>query len=259
MRNRILIAAMSGMLAMAFPAQSARPAQQPTEKPELVYSEKPATWFEDAGKRASISQDGKWAIYGSGRGVKMIELATGRSDPKRLSAGLDEVSGGAVFYKGDQLALRGRRGKETGWFLPGKVERGVELTPLPPDAVPQWTSDGSRVALYREGQPEKGLILDSSGDRRNYETLGGNITGLVWSPDGGEIYVLICAIDGVSSLLHIHREAGDVATVASNLDAAPYPNSLGLAPDGKHIYLALAGPTPPRSEDRHARRRSTAA
>ena len=196
--NRCLLIVATGIVLAVAPARTACAAQQPADKPELIYSEQPATWFEDASKRASLSHDGKSALYGSGRGVKLIDLATGRADSKRLTAGLDEVSA-AVFYKGDQLAIRGRRGKETGWLVPGKVGAAGSSFRHYPRRRPQLVCRRRPGPLGTASEPDKGLFIDSSGEQKKYENLGGNITGLVWSTDGSEIYVLVYATDGTSS------------------------------------------------------------
>jgi len=247
MTRCLLIQAVVGLLLVAEPVGISCLGQEPGEKPERVYAEKPATWFEDAWKTASVSQDGKWALYGSGRGIKLIELNTGRGDYQRLNGGLEEVSN-AVFYKGDQLARLGRRGKESGWFLPGTAE--LRPSALPPDAVPTWSPDGIHVAWYDAREPAKGLFVDPSHEQKPVQ-LGGSVTGLVWSADGSVVYALVWGPEGVSSLARIHWASGKIETIARDLDAAPFSNSLGLAPDGKHVYVALAGTEPPRNELRH--------
>ncbi len=78
-----------------------------------------------------------------------------------------------------RIAIRGRRGKETGWFVPGKVERGLELSLLPQNAIPSWSADGVRLAWYGASEPDKGMFIDSSGEQKKYENPGGDITGLV--------------------------------------------------------------------------------
>jgi Tol biopolymer transport system component len=221
--------------------------QESREKPERVYVEKPATWYEDAWKKALVSRDGKWALYGTVRGVKLVELNSGRGEPERLIHGLDAVSN-AVLYKGDKLARLGRRGKESGWFLPGTGE--LKLSSLPADAVPTWSPDGLQVAWYHALEPAKGLFVDFSHDQKPFE-LGGRVSGLAWSADGSVIYAMVWATDGASSLARIHPTSGKVETIARDLDAARSSNSLGLSPDGKHIYLALASAGPPHNEERH--------
>jgi hypothetical protein len=247
MTRYLLIQAMVGLLLVTDPSRNICSGQDPGEKPERVYAEKPATWFEDAWKKASVSRDGKWALYGTGRGVKLIELNTGREEYQRLIRGLDEVSD-AVFCQGDQLARLGRRGKESGWFLPGTAE--PRLSSLPPDAVPMWSPDGVHVAWYHAREPAKGLFIDPSREQKPFE-LGGRVTGLVWSADGGVVYALVWGPDGVSSLAHIHLASGKVETIVRKLDTAPSSNSLGLSPDGKHVYVALASAASPRNELRH--------
>jgi len=248
MRHLLLIQALVALLAASEPTQRVSERQGVAGRPERIYSESPATWYEDAGKRASVSQNGEWILYGNSRNLKLIELKTGRVDSRRLKGTLDEVSS-AVFFKEDQLARLGRRGSETGWFLPAGAL--LHLSTVPPDAVPLWSPDGSRVAWYFARQPAQGLCIAAAADQQKFENLGGTVTALVWSADGSMVYVLVWESNGVSSLVRIDQKSRQVETVARDLDAAAFAGSIGLAPDGKHIFVALAGAAAPFDELRH--------
>jgi len=213
---------------------------------EKVYSESPATWFEEVGSSARVAPDGRRAIYGSRGRVKIIDLASGREDSSR--AGGLEVVFDAAFLPDGGIAFRGRRGREEGWFL--AAAGGLRLSPLPPDAVPQWSPDRSAVAFYRRGQPEAGLFLGDPSSPRQYPSSG-RVTGLVWAPDGESVYAVVCDERGASSIVQVPRGKGEAAVVARDLDAPPRESPIAISADGKRIYIALASAGPPDSEARH--------
>jgi len=219
-------------------------------KYEKVYSESPAAWYEVASNTAQISSDGKWALYHHlpfSRGIKLINLETGREDAERLAAGMDRVFN-AVFYMGSGLARFGERAGQRGWYLP--VPEGVQQLALPSNAVPQWSPNGSAVAYYLIQQPEKGLFV---GDAQYQKPcpIEGDVTGFAWSPDGRLIYALAWHEDGLTSLVRLNPETGGIETLIKDLDAESWLSSLSVSADGRRLYMALAGPTAPIAEARH--------
>ncbi|HSC77602.1 MAG TPA: hypothetical protein VLB32_03470, partial [Candidatus Acidoferrales bacterium] len=156
-------------LALALVVVSPLPAKKAAGRPQKVYSESPTTWFEAAWMKASVSADGRWAIVGGRGRVQLVELATDREDTKRLLGSLESVSD-AVFLPDGRIARLGRRGSERGWFLP--AGEALQLSPLPDDAVPQWSADGTQVAFYRAREPEAGLFVGTLQEHKQYP-LGG--------------------------------------------------------------------------------------
>jgi Tol biopolymer transport system component len=218
-------------------------------KPEKVYSESPAAWYDAAWDQAQISADAKWALYYRPmmHEIKLINLGTGRKEGERLTAALDRVSN-AVFYIGGQFARLGERGGQQGWFLPGPD--GPRLSPLPPDAMPQWSPDGSAVAYFQRRRADKGLLFCDA-ERQTQYPLEGSVTGFVWSPDSRLIYATAWHEDGLTSLVRINRETGSIETLAKDLDATPWLSDLSISGDGKDLYMALASPAAPVAEARH--------
>jgi len=215
---------------------------------EKVYSESPAAWFEAANVAPRISSDGQWALYRSyGRGMKLVNLKTGREDAERFAAGLDRVFT-AAFFIGDQIARLGQKGKLQGWFLPSPD--GPRFTSLPQDATPQWSPDGTAVAYYHFGQADKGLFVGDAERQKQYP-LEGSVSGFVWSPDGSMVYAAVWHEDGMTSLVRINRESGAMATLAKDLDAPPRLSPLGISADGKRLYIGLASSAAPAAEARH--------
>jgi Tol biopolymer transport system component len=217
---------------------------------EVIYSESPAAWFEAANNSAEISSDGKWALYhhSFGRAIKLINLETGIEEAERLSADMDRVFN-ATFFMGNDLARLGQRAGQQGWFLPGPD--GLQLSPLPPDAMPQWLPDGSAVAYFQRSQAGKGLFVGDAQNQKQF-SIEGTITGLAWSPEGRLAYALSWHEDGLTSLVRINRVTGAIEDLAKDLDTLPRPSSgLGISGDGKRLYVALAGSAAPVAEARH--------
>jgi Tol biopolymer transport system component len=219
-------------------------------QPETVYSESPAAWFEVANNAAKISSDGKWALYhySFGRVIKLINLETGAEEAERLAAGMTRVFG-SVFYRGSELARLGEQAGQRGWFLPGPD--GLRLFPLPADAMPQWSPDGSAVAYFQRNQAGKGLFVGDAQSQKQF-SIEGTITGLAWSPEGRMVYALAWHENGLTSLVRINRETGALETLAKDLDALPRPSSgLAISGDGRRLYMSLASPAAPVAEARH--------
>jgi len=217
-------------------------------KSEKVYSESLAAFYEALGNASHISKDGKRALYHiSRRGIKLINLETGREEAKELAAGMDRVFN-ATFFMGKQLARLGERGGQQGWFLPGP--NGPRLSPVPPDANPRWSPDGSAVAYFFSRQPDKGLFVGNTQLETSY-SLEGTITGLVWSRDSRLIYATVWHEDGLTSLVRLDPNKAMIETLIKDLDARPLSSPLSVSADGSRLYVALASSTAPVAEERH--------
>ena len=154
----------------------------------------------------------------------------------------------ATFYMGNQLARLGERGGQRGWFLPRPD--GPRLFSLPQDARLKWSPDGSAVAYFQSGQPDKGLFIGDAQHQKQY-SVDGRITGFVWSPDCRLIYAMVWHKEGLTSLLRINRETATIETLAKDLDTHPWLSDLSISGDGKRLYVALASPAAPIAEKRH--------
>jgi Tol biopolymer transport system component len=215
---------------------------------EKIYSESPAAFYEAMSGAAQVSNDGKWALYPSfGRGIKLINLGTGLEVAEQLMAGMDRVSG-ATFYRGNQIARRGERAGRPGWYLPGPD--GAQQTPVPLEAIPRWSPDGSVVAYYIPGQADKGLFV---GDEKNEKqhSVQGSVTGLAWSPDGRWIYATVCHENGLTSLLRLDSAQGTFKSLIEDLDAETWSSRFSVSDDKGRTYVALAGSAAPVAEARH--------
>jgi dipeptidyl aminopeptidase/acylaminoacyl peptidase len=201
---------------------------------EVVYLERPATWFEDVGSAAQVSSDGRWALVGRFGQPRLVDLRSGQVDRVRLRAGLDEVT--FAVFRGDGLARLGRLGEQRGWFV---EEGGAQrLLGLPGDASPRWSPDGTRVAFRQRGVP---AVFVGPVDAPARHDVSGRVTGLTWSAAGPTLYVTVWDdARGVSSLLQLGPDAPDLRTVAGSLDGEPFESTLAASDDGRRVYLALA-------------------
>lgn len=213
---------------------------------ERVYAVQLPTWFENAWDRATISPDGHWALWGAPGQIQIIDLTTRSAVPGKLSSGLERVMN-AAFLPNGELARYGELHGKKGWFVP--VGNELHLSDLPEDAVPQWATDGT-LAFYLSQKPEDGIFVGTSTTPKRY-ALNGSVTGFAFSPSGNAIYVLLWQPDGSSSLVRVTTKTGRVEIIASKIDACPFFNSIGVAPDDSHLYLALATNGAPQNRDRH--------
>lgn len=234
-----------GLLVLAM--QSCSPPDPPAAEPELVYADHTPAWYEAGRKRATVSPDGAWALYGSGNNLRLIDLARGVEDRDRYASGLDDVRA-ITFYGRQGLARRGSRGEESGWFVEG--DAGLHLSRIPADATPVWSPDVSLVAFTRPGK-EGGLFVGPPGTTTRLH-LGGVITAWTWAPDGSFVYVLASDIDGIASLVQVSAESYRTDTILEGLDTHPSQDALGISNDGTRLYLALASEGIPDPSIRHS-------
>lgn len=216
-------------------------AEPPEPDSEVVYRLAPPTWFEDGWSYYDVAPDGRQVVFGARFGVRLFDLQ-GREEQTRLASGLDQVRG-AAFTDMGSLVRNGTRSGKTGWYAgPG----GEELLPLPPDVVPTWK--GSRVAYFRRGAA--GLFAGSLDDPA-YHATDGAVTGIAWSAHGDLVFAMVFHPDGKSSLVALDPTTGLVEKVRDDLDATSRFNSIGVAPDGLRVFIALASPNLPDDEARH--------
>ena len=228
---------------------------QGTQRDAMVYEQRSNQWFEGAWTRVAISTDADWILLTAfGGGVRLVSLKTEREDRRRLSVGLDSPAESAVFCGAGELALRGTRGAARGWFV-SAAEKTKSIS-VPADAKLLCSSDGSAIAYYLPAQFKAGLFVGSAGKFENY-SVQGNVTGMVFSPEGKELYALVFHPDGASSLIRIRLQKPGVEIIASDLDAipaadaVPMANRIAISPDGRSIFLALATDAAPDNAMRH--------
>jgi Tol biopolymer transport system component len=118
---------------------------------------------------------------------------------------------------------------------------------LPATALPRWSPDGNRLAYFTPG--ESTIVLRPPSPPRII-SVDGAVTGLAWTPDGDALYAVILKSTGLSSLVKVSMD-GSLENVRVALDASPMFNSLAFTHDGRTVFVALAGETPPDPKTRH--------
>jgi Tol biopolymer transport system component len=219
------------------------------DPPERLFSESPAAWFENFGTGAQVSPDGRWAIYGGWFRTppRILDLQTGHDAEERLWPGLEDIRS-AAFGPGGELLLLGTQGKQAGWFA--EKSGGVNLLPVPQDAIPSWSPDGTQIAFIRSGAAQRAISAGVPGHERAYPTTD-EVTGYAWLPDGKSLVVLTVAASGLSTLSRLALPTGAMQPIARNLDADPSFSPVAVAPDGRRAFLSLAGTVAPSPEARH--------
>lgn len=215
---------------------------------ELVFERPSNQWFEGPATQVTLSTDARWALFTQfGRTISLVSLATKKEAPQRLLGSLESVHR-AVFCGPGALARLGQRGTEAGWWLPkGESE---QLSSLPQDAALQCSPKGSELAYYDLSNPVETLF---AGPRDVYKDYGvtGRITSLAFSPDGNALYAMLFQSTGKSNLVRVSIHDLRSNTIASDLDANPGWDTIGVSPDGHNIFVALAGPGAPNNAERH--------
>ncbi len=217
----------------------------PGVEPETVYTMHPPTWFEDGWSYYDVARNGNAALFGARFGISLIDLERHSEENTRFNAGVDQITSAGFDAEG-RLVRLGVRNGDSGWF----VEEGddVTKTPLPRDAVPKWSPNGSLVAYTRSGQDA--VFVGAPGGVSRYG-VDGAVTGLGWSPESDVVFAMVAHDNGLSSLLGFGVESGDVEVVREDLDATVRFNSIGVSADGAFLYIALAGAEVPDAEARH--------
>jgi len=212
---------------------------------ETVFTVTPPTWFEDGWSRYRVSADGRRAIFGARFGDRLLDLERGVADSGGLAGGLDEVLV-LTFDHAGALVRRGVLGSDTAWFAEGSG--APKRLAIPINVRPLWSPDGRNLAWYRPGDRE--LAVGPIAEPQRY-VLDGPVTGISWSPDGIAVFALALEADGSSELIRVRLGADSAEVLVRGLDAPSRFNSVGVAPDGGSVYLALASDTVPDNEARH--------
>lgn len=223
--------------------------QSPAPAADVLVLDRPSNqWFEGPLTQVALSPDARSALLTlHARDPRIISLRTGREEPEMLNAGLDHVRS-AAFCGEKGIVRLGDRGSESRWFL-SDVE-SKQLASLPADSIFQCSVDGSEIAYYRASGPEGGLFVGPPDHLRNFQ-VSGKVTAMAFSADGNALYVLTFQPTGESSLARIAPHSLTAKTLATNLDASPEPGGIGVAADGRSVYLALASSGAPDNPARH--------
>jgi hypothetical protein len=134
-------------------------------RPERLFSESPAEWFEGFGAAARVSPDGRWAIYGGwfGNQPRIIDLQTGREAGVRLWPGLDSVQD-AVFGPGsDSSCWEATGGRRDGSLRSPVVSNYSQSLRTPsPFGPPTAPGSPSSVPVRGSGASSQGLQARSA-------------------------------------------------------------------------------------------------
>ena len=222
--------------------------EQSHAKPEKIYSISPASWWEDAWNRITISPDGRKAIYNRPwKGSGLVQTNTLQELEQKHAGQIEKVLR-AVFRTGHELVLLGAHNSQKNWFVEGK--NGLEKLSLSPDIIPSWSQDGHFLAYQKQEGASSQLYMGTI-EKQEPFTLEGQINGISWSPDNRLVYATTWQPNGESSLMSVEPGTGKIETIVKGLDAAPWFNTIGIGADGNHLYLALASERTPQNEARH--------
>lgn len=95
------------------------------------------------------------------------------------------------------------------------------------------------MAYYRAADPRTVMVGRIDAMRR-FE-MESSVGALEWSHDGSGLFILTTDDRGASSLTRLHLPSGRRERIAGDLDAPLRARAIGVAPDGRAVYLPLAG------------------
>jgi Tol biopolymer transport system component len=204
--------------------------------------------FEDFSARSEVSPDGKWVLrtYVDGNQV-LLRLPDGTSDSVTLQGGLHDFERAA--WCGTQLLRLGTKGGKRAWFSQGLS--GFTALSIPPEATPVCSSAGDRLAHFtsfparRELPPLKDIYIGTQTVQTRVD-IGGVVLSAKFSPDAKTLYLLSRQESGASTLSSVNVATLQVAQLARDLDAWPFPGpELAVCPDGQALIVPLATLKPP--------------
>ena len=216
---------------------------------EVIHSHDATTWFEEYFARAtSVAPDGRRLVFVSRGNVALIDVQHGAL-PMEAWAGVDEVTGVVIRPPGD-VAVRGRRGEQSGWFERDRTG-ALRRIDAPAAVVPRWSEDGESIA-YQEASGTQWMLHIVTRGARRVLPIPAMANAVAWYPDASALLVMVPDAAGLSSLHRIDARTGEMRTVARALDAEPsIGTTIAVAPDGRNVYLALASAAAPLPEERH--------
>lgn len=189
---------------------------------ETVVTLSPPTWFEDGWSVFDVLPGERRAVFGARFGLRLVDLPEGRGD--------------TVMYPSRRAIL--------------EAATGLELGALPGNAEPRVAADAARVVYFVPGGSS--VFAGRPAAPRQYD-FAGVVTGAAWGGVDVEdlVYVMTTEADGSGSLARITLEAGIIQTLREHLDAPNRFNAIGVSPEGRYLYLALASGAPPDDAARH--------
>src|SRR5919108_1972986 len=162
---------------------------------QVIHSHDATTWFEEYFARAtSVSPDGRRLVFVNRDRASLIDVEHGVL-PMEVWAGVDEVTHVVIRPSGD-VAVRGRRGNQTGWFERERTGR-VRNIDVPATSVPTWSQDGQSIA-YQASIDTQWMLHLMTGSERRAIPLPTRATALAWYPDGSGLLVMLPQEAGLS-------------------------------------------------------------
>jgi Tol biopolymer transport system component len=214
----------------------------------VIHSHDATTWFEEYFARAtSVAPDGRRLVFASRGGVALIDVQHGAL-PMHAWASVDSVTGVVIRPTGE-VAVRGRRGDSSAWYERDRTG-ALRRIDVPATVVPQWSADGESFA-YQDGSDGQWMLHIVTRGGRRVLPLARRANDLAWYPDATSLLVMLPDRDGLSSLHRVNARTGEMSAVAHELDAGVIAPAIAVAPDGRRVYIALAGPGVPQLEERH--------
>lgn len=212
---------------------------------EVVYREPAEGWFEGLFAHGIVMAGGEQMLRIDGLEPRLLDLASGSELDAQLRLDYSGVMAATIDGNGN-VARRANRRRDLGWWIGEDGEQ--RLTSIPHDAVPVWAAGNVDVAWARP--PGTTLFLGYPPEHRAYE-VDGRVIGIAWAPSADAAFALVMNQRGNTTLVRARRSNTRAEVVREDLDASALPNGLAVSPDGRGVFLALAGAGAADAEARH--------
>lgn len=220
----------------------------------VVFAFHPRTWFEDAFNQPQIDGLGELALMrveGRWRSLD-FKKSTQRLFP--TPRGFDEITAMIGMSQYGDLALRGRRGSQWGWYLESVLSDSFLLSEIPSNCWPHWSRNQQHVLYYPiSARPMQSGLWIAEADGKNAQAISQDwrVVGAEWLPDSTTFVALVINDAGLCDLLQYSVAPAQLDTIAVNLDALATRTGIAVSPDGREVLLSLVGEKNGKPEDRH--------
>jgi Tol biopolymer transport system component len=221
----------------------------------VVFAFHPRTWFEDAFNQPQIDGLGELALMRVEGHWQSLDFKKSTQRFFLTPRSFDEITAMIGMSQYGDLALRGRRGNQWGWYLESVLSDSFLLSEIPSNCWPRWSRNRQHVLYYPiSARPLRPGLWIADADGKNAQAINQDwrVVGAEWLPDSTTFVALVINAAGLCDLLQYAVAPAQLDTIAANLDALATRTGIAVSPDGREVLLSLVGEKNGKPEDRHS-------